>query len=128
MQILRWTQTPRWVRGLATMLAIAISAGMLLAGGALGAPRMTDAKECEFAADMSATAAALAVEGVEREKAERAMAHIYLLTEHRGRPLMLAIVAVAYRDKPPPIEFVAAMFKQCMTSGGNLDPILGTDS
>lgn len=128
MQTLRWGQTPRWVRELAILLAIVLAGGLLLAGRALAVPKLKSAEECQFAAGMGATAAALAKNGVPQAKAEPIMLDIYVVSEQRGLPILRAIIVVAYRDKPEPFVFVQVIADQCMRGQGDLDAVLGTDS
>jgi hypothetical protein len=121
-------------------------AGLFCAAGASAAPRAESALECGIAADMAVVAHSLAMEEVQRAKADTIMARIYDVSQsERGRALMKEILDAAYvaqkpvADGKPAAEgnaaaggsaregqkFAEDLFATCMKSGGDMDPVLG---
>lgn len=128
MDIVRLRDLPPWFARALVFGLIVLALAIILVPIAWSAPKANDGQECSLAADMAVTAAALAVEKVERKRAEPIMLRIYSLDPVRGIALMQAIVRVVYRDAPDPEKFATALFVECTTKRGNMDAILGTDS
>lgn len=117
-------------------LAIALAS----ATGANAAPRAESALECGIAADMAVVAHSLAMEDIQRLKADTIMARIYDVSQSdRGKELMKEILDAAYVVKRPTAregnaaaggsgagqKFAEDLFATCMQSGGDMDPVLG---
>jgi lipopolysaccharide export LptBFGC system permease protein LptF len=119
-------------------LAIALAS----ATGANAAPRAESALECGIAADMAVVAHSLAMEEIQRAKADTIMARIYDVSQSdRGKELMKEILDAAYVVKRPTAQegnaaaggtastegqkFAEDLFATCMKSGGDMDPVLG---
>lgn len=109
------------------LLAVVFAAA-LFASEAFPAPRAQSAEECGIAADMAIVAQSLAREDIHPAKARAIMARIYDVTEsERGRALMKDILETAYTKSAPP-KFAEELFTACITSGGNMDKVLGQAS
>jgi len=107
-------------RVLAALLGIALSAG------AAAAPRAESALECGIAADMAVVARSLAEERVQPPQAGAIMARIYDLSDSpRGRELMKEIIEAAYSNGKDTRKFAEDLYAACMSSGGNMDVVLG---
>lgn len=107
---------------------VAIIAGILLAcyvTSAQAAPRVSSAEECATLADLAITARAMALEELERDKAERLVARIYIADSERPRELMRLVLEAAYASKASPLEFARSFYATCVGNGGNVDGILG---
>ena len=116
-------------------------AGLLCATGASAAPRAESALECGIAADMAVVAHSLAMEEIQRAKADTIMARIYDVSQsERGQALMKEILDAAYVAQRPAAaegnaaaggstragqKFAEDLFATCMKSGGDMDPVLG---
>ncbi len=106
-------------------------AALALAGASFGgvaAEQAQSPEECGIAADMAIVARSLAHEAIQRPKADTIMQRIYDVKEsERGQALMNDILEAAYKDDPsrPSQTFAEELFKTCMTTGGNMDPVLG---
>ncbi len=121
---------------------LGLAAALTAATGASAAPRAESALECGIAADMAVVAHSLAMEDIQRGKADTIMARIYDVSEsERGKELMKEILDAAYVAKRPTAEegnaaaggsaprsgqkFAEDLFATCMKSGGDMDPVLG---
>ncbi len=103
------------------------------------APRAESAVECGIAADMAVVAHSLALEKIQRQKADAIMVRIYDVSESdRGKELMRDIMDAAYskhQDSSASAggtassqKFAEDLFATCMKGGGDMDPILGRRS
>ena len=123
-----------------TLALLGAAAGITSATGALAAPRAENALECGIAADLAIVAHSLAMEEIQRAKADTIMARIYDVSQsERGKQLMKEILDAAYVAKQPAAidgraaaggtresqDFAEELFATCMKSGGDMDPVLG---
>lgn len=109
------------------LLALLFAAAFF-ASEPFGAPRAQSAEECGIAADMAIVAQSLAREEILPAKARAIMARIYDVAEsERGSALMKDILDAAY-TKSAPQKLAEELFAACMTSGGNMDKVLGQRS
>jgi hypothetical protein len=122
----------------------ALFLGGMAAATAQAAPRAESAMECGIAADMAVVAHSLALEQIQRERADAIMGRIYDVSDSdRGRQLMRDITDAAYRAHEGGItapssgataapgsgqKFAEDLFATCMKTGGNMDPLLGHKS
>lgn len=108
------------------VLALAFAA-YFFSSSSFGAPRAQSAEECGIAADMALVAQSLAREEIQPAKASAIMARIYDVAEsERGQELMRSILGAAYtRNVSQGTPFAEELFTACMSSGGNMDKILG---
>jgi ribosomal protein S7 len=109
------------------LLALAF-ATYFLASSSFAAPRAQSAEECAIAADMALVAQSLAREEIQPAKAAAIMARIYDVAEsERGQVLMKNILDAAYlRNTSASAPTLAEeLFTACMSSGGNMDAVLG---
>ena len=112
----------------AKWFGVAIVLLFLIAWGsaALAAPRAENERECTIAADMAVVARALAEERLERPKAELIMRRIYDVTPTaRGQEMLKTILQAAYTQREPAGKFASKLFLVCMSTGGNMDEVLG---
>lgn len=108
-------------------LVAAAFAAAFFASSSHAAPRAQSAEECGIAADMALVAQSLAREEIQPAKASAIMARIYDVAEsERGQELMRSILGTAYaRNVSQGKPFAEELFTACMSSGGNMDTILG---
>jgi hypothetical protein len=122
------------------LVAAALAAGLGAATLAVAAPRAQSPLECGIAADMAVVAKSLAVEAIDRAKADTIMARIYDVSgSDRGKELMKEIVDAAYAaggaaaggsapDSAPANsaqKFAESLYATCVKSGGDMDSVLG---
>lgn len=112
----------KWLIGLVVITLMACAASALLA-----APKARTPQECTIAADMAVSARAMAMHGLEREKADRLLVTMYEPIPGRGANLMLAITDAAYRSESVPKDFSQKLFHACMQNTGDMDSVLGKD-
>ena len=112
----------KWL-GVAIVLLLALAWGSV----AIGAPRAENERECTVAADMAVVARALAEERLEQPKAELIMRRIYDVSPSaRGQQMLKTILSAAYRQGELPAgKFASKLFLACMSTGGNMDEVLG---
>jgi len=111
----------KWL-GVAIVLLLAIAWG----SAAIGAPRAENERECTVAADMAVVARALAEERLDQPKAGLIMRRIYDVSPSaRGQQLLQTILQAAYRQREPAGKFASKLFAVCMSTGGNMDEVLG---
>ncbi|HTL25978.1 MAG TPA: hypothetical protein VL280_05140 [Burkholderiales bacterium] len=111
----------KWL-GIAILLLLALAWG----SAAFAAPRAENERECTVAADMAVVARALAEEKLDRPKAELIMRRIYDVSPSaRGQELLQTILQAAYSFREPASKFAAKLFTVCMSTGGNMDEVLG---
>jgi hypothetical protein len=102
-------------------------AAYFFANSSFAAPRAESAQECSIAADMAVVAQSLAREEIAPPKAGAIMARIYdVSASERGASLMKHILDAAYvRNVNSNESFAEELFAACMSSDGNMDPVLG---
>jgi hypothetical protein len=111
----------KWL-GVAILLLLALAWG----AAAIGAPRAENERECTVAADMAVVARALAEERLDKPKAELIMRRIYDVSPSaRGQAMLQTILQAAYRQREPAGKFASKLFTVCMSTGGNMDEVLG---
>lgn len=108
-----------WAVALALLLAI------LSIRDAHAAPRAQTQDECMVFADMALVARALAIERVDKTTTVKAVARIYDLPDLRLVQIAAAVIELGYRDKREAKDMAAALGRTCLTTGGNMDSILG---
>lgn len=118
-----------------TLIALAVAGvcavPLVVPATAAAAPRAQSALECGIAADMAVVAKSLAVEDIERAKADTIMARIYDVSgSERGKQLMKEIVDAAYATRTAASggsaqKFAENLYATCLKSGGDMDPVLG---
>ena len=110
------------------VLALAFAA-YFFSSSSFGAPRAQSAEECGIAADMALVAQSLAREDILPAKAAAIMTRIYdLAGSERGAALMRNILDAAYtRNATTGVtpKLAEELFTACMSSGGNMDTVLG---
>jgi hypothetical protein len=108
------------------VLALAFAA-YFFTTSSFGAPRAQSAEECGIAADMALVAQSLAREAIQPAKAVSIMTRIYDVAEsERGSALMKQILDTAYTQNASAAPKLAEeLFTACMSSGGNMDTVLG---
>jgi hypothetical protein len=75
---------------------------------------------------MAVVARALAEERLERPKAELIMRRIYDVSPTaRGQEMLKTILQAAYQQREPAGKFASKLFTVCMSTGGNMDEVLG---
>ena len=109
-------------------LALAFAA-WFFSSSSFGAPRAQSAEECAIAADMALVAQSLAREEVQPAKADAIMARIYEVADsERGAALMRNILDTAYSRNAAGTaspKLAEELFAACISSGGNMDTVLG---
>lgn len=111
------------------VLALAFAA-YFFSSSSFGAPRAQSAEECGIAADMALVAQSLAREEILPAKAAAIMTRIYdLAGSERGAALMRNILDAAYVRNATTggatPKLAEELFTACMSSGGNMDTVLG---
>jgi hypothetical protein len=109
------------------LLALAF-ATYFFASQSFAAPHAQSAEECGIAADMALVAQSLAHEEIQPAKAGAIMARIYDVAEsERGQALMKKILDAAYLTNTGATapKLAEELFTACMSSGGNMDAVLG---
>jgi hypothetical protein len=109
------------------LLALAV-ATYFFATSSFAAPRAQSAEECGIAADMALVAQSLAHEEIQPAKAGAIMARIYDVAEsERGQALMKNILDAAYMRNTSATapKLAEELFTACLSSGGNMDAVLG---
>lgn len=111
-----------------TIVALIGAALLLLAPPAAPAPKIPDRQYCSIFADVALTSAALARQGIEREKVDAAFAEIYSPQTSDARELMRLLTDAGFRAAvagTAPGDFARAVMYQCVRTG-DLDSLLGT--
>jgi len=111
------------------VLAVAFAA-YFFSSSSFGAPRAHSAEECGIAADMALVAQSLAREEIQPAKAVAIMTRIYDLGgSERGTALMRNILDAAYTLNAAAggvtPKLAEELFTACMSSGGDMDTVLG---
>jgi hypothetical protein len=113
------------------LTALTLVGCLAVAPAGVAAPRAQSALECGIAADMAVVARSLAVENIERGKADTVMARIYdVSASKRGKELMKEILDAAYATGQVASggsahTFAESLLATCLKSGGDMDAVLG---
>lgn len=127
MELTRLRDMPSWFYRVLVLLGILLALAIVFAPFADAAPKASSSEDCRVVADIAFTVAVLAVEGVDRPRAERIMARIYSAGNAEGERLTKLLIEIAFRDKPDPRAYVHALLRGCLHDG-NMDHVLGVDS
>jgi hypothetical protein len=126
--IVRLRDVPRWFLNAIIAVLVLLLVAVLLARTAVSAPRVSSVEECEVAINAMLYARAMAVNGVELEKARAVIAATFVAHTENGAKVFKAIVDAAYRSDLSPIDLAGRLGTMCVHRRGNMDELLGVDS
>ena len=122
--------TPAWFKKAVAVLTLALVAGLILAGPALGAPKALSEAECYGFADYGLTARAMVVARVDAATRASVLGQMYRHADDRVASIYMAIrkAAVAPGNAMRAGDFSSQLYRTCVGSQGSMDGMLGTDS
>ena len=99
--------------------------GILGQQDAHAAPKANSGDECSLFADMTLVVRSMALEGVEKATAAKAVTRIYELPDDRVRQIAVAVIEASYRDRREAKVMAIALLRTCVQSQGDMDSLLG---
>ena len=109
------------------LIGVACLIGILGQQEAQSAPKANSGDECALFADMTLVARALALEGVPKATAVKAVPRIYYMLPagERIAGITAAVIDAAYRDHRDARTMAETLGRVCIQSHGDMDSLLG---
>ncbi len=111
---------PCWIVRALIILGIAFCLAMLFRPVPVrAAPKAQSVEQCAMAQDIALVARSLAIEGIEREKADAILKRIYIPVDDVGRTIIRLITDASFRSSVSPTEYADTLAQMCVTRGGD---------